>query len=710
MKIFDEINDWSAEELLSRINLPLAKDKKSYQCPLCDNGTGSSGDGIKPRNSNGRVRWKCWKCGVDFSNFDLAAAVFGYDSECETAEAARRLKDEFNLQDDNETFSFSRSKKSSRSAGKSFAPVGGNKSEASAMGEQTKSATTPAPKNYGKTFYPRYKEPMKKFLAERGGSYRGLKAATFEKFGVVFHPEFGVEEQEKLPTLIIPYDDYHFVARAIDSKRRPTQHGNNAPLYEPLPLDLEFPNFIVEGELDCLSIVQEFTAFGSCIATGGAGKWRKVVPELEKRFANAECKPSFIVIFDNDETGKTKGATLVDDLKASGYPAEIFFFEERMAGEYYFKNDGSEEKVIVPKVDANDLLQKGGNILVNALLHALERTEEPLKAQRAAMSAVALKERQAEENRSGIKTFSFAEYFSAQFFSDIALTAKYSNRKTGFSNIDERQIFMPGVYFLGGLPATGKTSFAWQMLNQLADGGENCIYFSLEMSALELFAKSMTRELFKEKQKGRNVLALSSSDLRSGAAIGKEEVYRLAKSFSQSAINLRVKELSSVNVTGLIKHLSMIVAESEKPPVVVVDYLQILPTGKDTAKMGIDDALLRLKDFQRATNSTLIIISSFNRENYFEEASFKAFKESGAIEYGSDSIWALQNHGVDAEGKLDKGKIIEMSKEKIRLIKFSCLKNRNGSAYDCFFRYYAAHDYFEPLEEKEDDDRPKIGH
>lgn len=79
---------------------------------------------------------------------------------------------------------------------------------------------------------------------------------------------------------------------------------------------------------------------------------------------------------------------------------------------------------------------------------------------------------------------------------------------------------------------------------------------------------------------------------------------------------------------------------------------------------------------------------------------FSSFKESGAIEYSADVIWGLENYGVDAEGKLDKDEVIKMSKEKVRRIKFSCLKNRNGGAYECFFRYHAAYDYFEACEEE----------
>ena len=111
--------------------------------------------------------------------------------------------------------------------------------------------------------------------------------------------------------------------------------------------------------------------------------------------------------------------------------------------------------------------------------------------------------------------------------------------------------------------------------------------------------------------------------------------------------------------------------------------------------------MLRLKDFQRETQATLLVISSFNRENYYQKVSFSSFKESGAIEYSADVIWGLENHGVDAEGKLDKEEVIKMSREKVRKIKFSCLKNRNSGAYETFFRYHAAYDYFKTCEDGE---------
>lgn len=712
MNIFDEVNLLSEEQVAHRLGLTIARDGKSFLCPDCGNGSGKSGDGIKQTKLKGKLVWHCYRCGGHWSNVDLVALVEGI-STSDTAELARRLEEMF--PETSKPFLFSRGegfshfsaaeRQASKSASRVFGYRSEGESQASSDSRSQTLWTVPpppnlasepvSPKNYGKTFYPRYVETMRKFLAERGGSYRGLTAETFEKYGVVVHPEFGVGDAEKLPTLIIPYDDYHFVARAIDSKRRPTQHGQGAGLYEPLEIDGKFPTFIVEGELDALSVVQVVGNLGiRCMATGGASKYGKVVLELEKRFGKSESKPSFLVMFDNDEAGKTNGLKLAEELRKADYPAELFFLSEHMAGEKY------------PKVDANDLLQSNLDELVRRLLNGLEKSYESLSRQKAANEERRreMTESKRQENKSGIEIFSFTDYFSGEFFRDIELTARYSERKTGFENIDALQVFMPGVYALGALPASGKTTFAWQLLNQLAEKGEPCIYCSFEMSKAELFTKSVVRELYRKNPAMSERLNLTSANIRRGAMRGSRELIEQAELFARSATNLRVAELSNTSVTELIEGLKPLCADVDRSPVICLDYLQIIPSKGSKAsssKEKIDEVMLRLKDFQRATNTTLLVISSFNRENYYQKVSFSSFKESGAIEYSADVIWGLENHGVDAEGKLDKDEVIKMSREKVRRIKFSCLKNRNGGAYECFFRYHAAYDYFESFEEEE---------
>ena len=319
---------------------------------------------------------------------------------------------------------------------------------------------------------------------------------------------------------------------------------------------------------------------------------------------------------------------------------------------------------------------------------------------------------QATLDKGGIKFSSFAEYFSSKFWKDISLTEKYSSRKTGFANIDaSAQVFMPGLYLLGGLPATGKTTFAWQLLNQLALNGSPCIYCSYEMSEFELFTKSITRETYVLHNKISTDLNLSSANIRRGACKDVKEFQELVSEFSNRLnMNLSVAELSNTGIAELIEELKLRVAGLDKGAVICIDYLQKVPSkGVRTmsTKEKIDDVMLKLKDFQRETNSTVIVISSFNRENYGKEAKFSSFKESGEIEYSADVIWALANRGADYGDSASEEELIKFSKDPVRYVKFSCIKNRNGLPYNCRFRYYAAYDYFKPCEEEAE--RPRHG-
>ena len=295
------------------------------------------------------------------------------------------------------------------------------------------------------------------------------------------------------------------------------------------------------------------------------------------------------------------------------------------------------------------------------------------------------------------KKFSFPDFFLNHFDSEIENIKNYALRKTGFDNLDQLQFFSPGLYVIGATPAAGKTTFCWQLLEQLAKNGESCIYCSYEMSKLELFAKSLARELF---------LRVPSTDLT--AANIRRGAYSLQlantiKDFGASSLDLSIFELQDESIDDLLALLRPFCLNKAKAPIVCLDYLQIVPTSRDSAKLGIDDSVRKLKKFQRDTNTTFIVISSFNRTNYVHSVSFESFKESGNIEYTADVVWALQLnlmnsvHGFNDLSELRK-RIDKAKKQQPRQINLKCLKNRQGTNYDCFFNYFSAHDYFEPCE------------
>ena len=300
------------------------------------------------------------------------------------------------------------------------------------------------------------------------------------------------------------------------------------------------------------------------------------------------------------------------------------------------------------------------------------------------------------------KTFQMADYFAHQLKADIAVLQNYANRKTGFANIDEQQFFSPGLYVIGATPAAGKTTFCWQLLEQLAEKGESCIYCSYEMSALELFTKTAARRLFLH---DKNTM-ITAAEIRRGS--WSAQLDSVLNDVANSKSKLQVLELQEETIDDLLLRLRTFCLDTTKAPVVCLDYLQIVPTSRESAKLGIDDSVRKLKKFQRETNTTFIVISSFNRTNYTQSVSFESFKESGNIEYTADVVWALQLNilnAINPSNIAESRKRIETAKKQHpRQIQLKCLKNRQGTNYDCYFNYFSAHDYFEPCNNFDEDD------
>ena len=298
----------------------------------------------------------------------------------------------------------------------------------------------------------------------------------------------------------------------------------------------------------------------------------------------------------------------------------------------------------------------------------------------------------------------FSKFFKEKFGSKVKEMKKYASRKTGFENIDTEQIFTLGLYVLGGLPALGKTTFAWQMLEQqmleqLARQGEKCVYCSYEMSEFELYTKSLARELF---HRNKNT-GLTSAGIRRGDET--RTLTEILTEFGETGINLTVVEMQEQDIDELIFELRKYCVE--KAPVIVLDYLQIVPVRKKetSAKQGIDEIVRRLKNFQRETGATFIVISSFNRQNYGQQVAFESFKESGNIEYSADVVWGLQlyvTRGLKEGATNQNREIISKAKESNpRQVELKCLKNRQGKNYSCYFKYYPAVDTFEICKEED---------
>ena len=105
-------------------------------------------------------------------------------------------------------------------------------------------------------------------------------------------------------------------------------------------------------------------------------------------------------------------------------------------------------------------------------------------------------------------------------------------------------------------------------------------------------------------------------------------------------------------------------------PVVIVDYLQIIPPvdPRQSDKEKVDNIVRGLKKLQSENDLVLFVISSINRTNYLTPIDFESFKESGGIEYTADVVWGLQLQILN-DDLFNGEKKIKEKREKVRIAK-----------------------------------------
>lgn len=303
---------------------------------------------------------------------------------------------------------------------------------------------------------------------------------------------------------------------------------------------------------------------------------------------------------------------------------------------------------------------------------------------------------------------SVAEYFRNHYVAEALRAAEYVNRRTGFSNLDglddmgrydpdeQKLIFTPGIYVVGAPPSAGKSTFSLQWLIQLANRGEECLFLSYEMSVQALCRKLIAYRLFQKRQDGEPVNVLSGSDIRRAGG-NDEGVNAVVEEFADTLNHLQILHVNW-ELKELVRKLRTYVEEHTRPPVIVLDYLQLVPIkieGVATSKEKIDMLLSWLRKFQVDTGTTVILVSAFNRSSGMQsEATFSSFRESSSIEYTADCLLVLEPAIKDKESMSEADK--RERQKSVRAMRLRCLKSREGALFEVYFKYYAAYDTFEP--------------
>jgi replicative DNA helicase len=278
--------------------------------------------------------------------------------------------------------------------------------------------------------------------------------------------------------------------------------------------------------------------------------------------------------------------------------------------------------------------------------------------------------------------------------------------KTGYPALDKKMSLYPGLYVIGAISSLGKTTFANQMADQIAEQGKSVLYISLEQSSLELTAKSIsriTRELnWKTARTAMEIRTEKITDATHDAI----KIYDKYNS-KISVIDTTNDDDEMMTIDNIEQAIRGYIETTNTIPVVFVDYLQAIKvSGSQTKKDAVDECMRRLKKIQKKYKMIMIVISSFNRQNYMSQVSFESFKETGDIEYTADCVWGMQLKAInlplfDVPGRInEKRKVImnELSGES-RSLELCCLKARYGeAAYTVSFNYMPKYDYFESVE------------
>lgn len=650
------------------------KSGKGFICPICGSGSGRKGTGITTKDG---VHFTCWAgCFTNADIIDIIGLETGatdYNSKLEAAAAEYNITIEgYRRTTPQEDFAPVAEEYQKKAKSKQYTQSDiHNTAYTMQQGEAEPDYTSfflQANRDIAKTSY-----------------HRGLTLETLNRFKLGYveswtHPK--APQAPPSPRLIIPTSKHSYLARDTRDNLTPEQAQyakskvgkvrifNSKALYT-----ASKPVFIVEGELDALSIID---VGGEAVALGSTANRRALLTMLESQ---RPAQP-LIIAMDNDDAGSKTNRELTEGLERLKIP--------------FYRID-----VAQPYKDANEALNADRDAFTAAVEQAENIEAETLEAER-------------EQLRREAVAFSLPD-----FLKNIEESKRAAFIPTGFAPLDNLLDggLYAGLYVVGAISSLGKTTFCLQIADQIAQAGHDVLVFSLEMARNELIAKSVSRlTLIRDLEENNSTAnAKTTRGILTGTRYAdynqteRELIARSIADYGTYAQNLYITEgIGNVGVEEIRDKVEKHIKLTGKAPVIVIDYLQIIaPTDvRATDKQNTDKAVLELKRLSRDYSIPVIGISSFNRDNYTAPVNMASFKESGAIEYSSDVLIGLQYDGMDyQEGEADKARekrirglmkqaVADGKAGKPQKIQVKVLKHRNGSKGDAYLDFYPMFNYF----------------
>ena len=224
------------------------------------------------------------------------------------------------------------------------------------------------------------------------------------------------------------------------------------------------------------------------------------------------------------------------------------------------------------------------------------------------------------------------------------------------------------LIILAARPSVGKTSFAMNIVGNVALQGYSCAVFSLEMSKEQLVQRLMC-----------SVSGVSLSHASRGE-MSKEEWTKFMRANEQlSKSKIYIDDSAVITPQEVLSQCRRLKAK-QGLDLVMIDYIQLMSNGinrkDDSRQREITDISRNLKILAKEINVPVIALSQLNRavENRKGRPQLSDLRESGAIEQDADIVLFIHRPDKNADQKdIDSGKI------KKNVAQIIIEKHRNGA-------------------------------
>ncbi|MEQ8200589.1 MAG: DnaB-like helicase C-terminal domain-containing protein [Syntrophomonadaceae bacterium] len=492
---------------------------------------------------------------------------------------------------------------------------------------------------------------------------RGLSPATIERFLLGYEPAFTTKDSTGFRTWragIIPTSRFTYTVRNMDPHALKTERirkrGGSSPIFNPQALQSGRPVFIVEGEMDALSLVE---VGAEAAALASPANTEPFIQHI-KKYPPAG---GLILSLDNDQTGLETTAKLAQELKVLDIPF-------------------SQVNISEPYNDPNEALIADREAFAKAVQEALN----------------ALITQEEEEQEMGREEYrqTCAAYYLRDFQGAVADSVNTTFIPTGFNHLDDALDggLYEGLYILTAVGSSGKTAFVMQAADRIAGSGHDVLVFSLETARTELMARSISRLTFQgsgaNPGEAKTARGITTGSLYEGYSPDERQLITSStEAYGQYADHIYINEgrgdVGAEQVRATIARHQRLTGNR---PVVIVDCLQLLapqdPRASDKYNLG--KAVLELKRMSRDYRTTVLVIGRFNQPKAGDPGEMAGLEEYRSTADAADVILGLEAKGAGERDGLD----MEAAKPGVpRQAQLTILKNRSGPAGQSIdFDYY----------------------